>query len=48
MNPMFPTPQPSQPQYMGGPSGFTMPSQPVYGPTGIPMPHQYYQYSQTN
>ena len=39
MNPMFPTPQPSQQQYMGGPSGFTIPSQPIYGPTGIPMPH---------
>jgi hypothetical protein len=45
---MFPTPQPSQQQYMGGPSSFKIPSQPVYGPTGTSMSHQYYQYSQPN
>jgi hypothetical protein len=44
MNPMFPNAQSSQPQYMGGPPGFTMPSQPIYGPTNTPMPHPYYQY----
>jgi hypothetical protein len=46
MNPMFPTPQPSQQQYMGGPPGFTMSSQHVYGPTNTSIPHPYYQYSQ--
>jgi hypothetical protein len=38
----------SQPQYMGGPFGFSMQTQPAYGPTGVPMPHDYYQYPQFN
>jgi hypothetical protein len=33
---------------MGGPPGFTMPSQPVYGPTGTLDATSYYQYSQPN
>jgi hypothetical protein len=44
VNPIFPTPQATQP-YMGMPSGFNMLSQPMYGPTGTLMLHLYYQYS---
>jgi hypothetical protein len=47
MNPMFPTHQATQP-HMGGPLGFNMPSQPVYGPNGTSMPHLHYHYSQPN
>jgi hypothetical protein len=36
MNPTFVGQQ--QP-YMGGPVGYNYPPQPVYGPTGVPMPH---------
>jgi hypothetical protein len=42
MNPMMPTPQPYQQQYMEGSS------QLVYGPTSVPIPCQYYQYPQAN
>ena len=28
-------------QNMGGPVGYNYPPQPVYGPTGVPMPHQH-------
>jgi hypothetical protein len=28
--------------YMVGPTGYNYPPQPVYGPTIVPMPHQYY------
>jgi hypothetical protein len=38
-NPTYPGQQ--QP-YMGGPTGYNYPPQPVYGPTGVPMPHQYH------
>jgi hypothetical protein len=38
-NPIYPGQQ--QP-YVGGPTGYNYPSQPVYGPTGVPMPHQYH------
>jgi hypothetical protein len=31
-----------QQPYMGGPTGYNYPPQPVYGPTGVPMPHQYH------
>jgi hypothetical protein len=48
MNPMFATSQPSQQKYMGGPTGVTIPSQPVYGPTSTSMAHPYYQYPQPN
>jgi hypothetical protein len=27
---------------MGGPNGYNYPCQPVYGPTGVPMPHKYH------
>jgi hypothetical protein len=27
---------------MGGPTDYNYPPQPVYGPTGVPMPHQYH------
>lgn len=33
-----------QPSYMGGTIVFNMQLQPTYGPTDVPMPHQYYQY----
>ena len=33
---------------MGGPTTFTMQTHPTYGPIGIPIPHQYYQYQQPN
>jgi hypothetical protein len=39
---MNPTYAGQQQQYMGGPTGYNYPSQPVYGPTGVPMPHQYH------
>jgi hypothetical protein len=39
---MNPTYVGQQQQYMGGPTGYNYPSQPVYGPTGVPMPHQYH------
>jgi hypothetical protein len=41
MNPTFAGQNPQQP-HMGGPSGYNFPPQPVYGPTGVPMPHQYH------
>jgi hypothetical protein len=41
MNPTFASQNPQQP-HMGGPSGYKFPPQPVYGPTGVPMPHQYH------
>jgi hypothetical protein len=28
--------------YVGGPTGYNYPSNPFYGPTGVPMPHQYH------
>jgi hypothetical protein len=31
-----------QQPYMGGPTGYNYPPQPVYGPTGVPTPHQYH------
>jgi hypothetical protein len=31
-------PQPN----VGGPTGYNYPPNPVYGPTGVPMPHQYH------
>jgi hypothetical protein len=31
-----------QQPYAGGPTGYNYPSNPVYGPTGVPMPHQYH------
>jgi hypothetical protein len=37
-----------QPQYMGGPSGFAIPLQPIYGHVGVPMSHGYYQYPRAN
>jgi hypothetical protein len=39
MNPTFVG---QQQQYMGGPVGYNYPPQPVYDPTGVPMPHQYH------
>jgi hypothetical protein len=34
---------PSQKQpYVGRPTGYNYPPNPVYGPTGVPMPHQYH------
>jgi hypothetical protein len=36
LNPIYPGQQ--QP-YVGGPTGYNYPSQLVYGPTGVPMPH---------
>jgi hypothetical protein len=47
LNPMFPTSQPPQQQYMGGPSGFTVPSQKPtyqqqpYGFVGNQAPYQW-------
>jgi hypothetical protein len=38
-NPAYPGQQ--QP-YVGGPTGYNYPPNPVYGPTGVPMPHQYH------
>jgi hypothetical protein len=38
----------AQPPYMGGPSGFSIPSQPIYDPAGVPMSHGYYLYPQAN
>jgi hypothetical protein len=38
-NPLYPGQQ--QP-YAGGPTGYNYPPNPVYGPTGVPMPHQYH------
>jgi hypothetical protein len=38
-NPIYPVQQ--QP-YIGGPTGYNYPPNLVYGPTGIPMPHQYH------
>ena len=35
--------QPPKQSYMGGPPIFNMQSQPTYGPTRVPMLHQYYQ-----
>ena len=37
-----------QQYYMGIPLAFSMQPQPTYGPTGIPMPHQYYYYLYPN
>jgi hypothetical protein len=28
--------------YVGGPTSYNYPPNPVYGPTGVPMPHQYH------
>jgi hypothetical protein len=39
---MNPTYVGEQQQYTGGPIGYNYPSQLIYGPTGVPMPHQYY------
>jgi hypothetical protein len=38
-NPSYPSQQQS---YVGGPTGYNYPPNPVYGPTGVPMPHQYH------
>jgi hypothetical protein len=38
-NPIYPGQQ--QP-YVGGPIGYNYPPNPFYGPTGVPMPHQYH------
>jgi hypothetical protein len=38
-NPSYPSQQ--QP-YVGGPTGYNYPPNPVYGPTGVSMPHQYH------
>jgi hypothetical protein len=38
-NPIYPSQQ--QP-YVGGPTSYNYPPNPVYGPTGVPMPHQYH------
>jgi hypothetical protein len=38
-NPMYPGQH--QP-YTRGPMSYNYPHNPVYGPTGVPMPHQYY------
>jgi hypothetical protein len=37
-----------QPPYMGGPSSFSIFPQHGYGPTGVPMPHDYHQYPHDN
>ena len=39
---MHPTFVGQQHQYMGGLDGYNYPPQLVYGPTGVPMPHQYH------
>ena len=31
-----------QQPYVGGPTGYNYPPNLVYGPTGVPMPHQYH------
>jgi hypothetical protein len=41
MNPTFAGQNPQQ-EYMGGPARYNYPPQPIYGPTGVPMPHQYH------
>jgi hypothetical protein len=41
MIPTFVLQNPQQP-YIGGPSRYNFPQQPVYSPTGVPMPHQYH------
>jgi hypothetical protein len=38
-NPIYPGQQ--QP-YVRGPTGYNYPPNPVYGPTSVPMPHQYH------
>jgi hypothetical protein len=39
LNPIYPGQQ--QP-YVGGPTSYNYPPNPVYGPTSVPMPHQYH------
>jgi hypothetical protein len=38
-NPVYPS---QQQLYVGGPIGYNYPPNPVYGPIGVPMPHQYH------
>jgi hypothetical protein len=38
-NPSYPG---QQKPYVGGPTGYNYPPNPVYGPIGVPMPYQYH------
>jgi hypothetical protein len=40
--PLNPTYHGQQQPYVGGPTGYNYPPKPVYGPTGVHMPHQYH------